>query len=183
MKQNQPIFSISTHVEQDLDDGKYGTEVITIRNVGQTTSQPCKVENKALIKLTKSFEGNRDSLYFQIEDYFNVASNGNTGDNEVYYAKGCGSNRKYSELYFSSLEANKAIKPHCYYFVDKVLLTKIEYTDIYNKDHVRYFMDKTEISHDVYDSILLQCYDDYRFSSLMNLSFPAMKEVIDNLKK
>lgn len=54
VKQNQPVFSISTHLEQDLDDGKYGTEIVTIHNVGHTTSQPCNVKVKAFIKITKA---------------------------------------------------------------------------------------------------------------------------------
>ena len=183
VKQNQPVFSISTSLEQDLDDGKYGTEVVTIRNVGKTTSQPCNVKIRAFVKLTKVVGGERDSLYFQIEDYFNVVSNGNTGDNEVFYAKGNSSNRRYAELYYAAIEASKTVKPHCYYFIDKLMLTKIEYTDIFQKEHVRYFMDKAEITQEIYENMFSNSIDDYRYSSIMTISFSDIKDVIDNLKR
>lgn len=181
-KQNQPVFSISTTLEQDLDDGKYGTDIVTIHNVGQTTSQPCDVKIKTFVKITKAEGTERDSLYFPVEDYFNVVSNGNIGDNEVFYAKGSGSNRKYSEIYYAAIEASKAIKPNCYYFVDKVMLTKIEYSDIYHKEHVLYYRDKETISQKTYENMCSQAVDDYRISSIMTISFPAIKEIIDNLK-
>lgn len=182
-KQNQPVFSISTHLEQDLDDGKYGTEIVTIHNVGYTTSQPCNVKVKAFIKITKAEGAERDSLYFPIEDYFNVASNGDTGDNEVFYAKGSGSNRKYSEIYYAAIEASNAVKPNCYYFIDKVLLTKVEYSDIYQKEHILYYRDNETISQETYEDLCSHAVDDYRISSIMTISFPAIKEIIDNLKK
>jgi hypothetical protein len=182
-KQNQPVFSFSTQLEQDLDDGKYGTEVLTIRNVGQTTSQPCQVKVNVYFKITKSVGADRDSLYFQIEDYFNVASNGDTGDNEVYYAKGCGSNRKYAELYYAAIEESKKEESNCYFFIDKFTITKIEYCDIYNKEHIRYYMDKAEISKELYNNIVSQAYDDYRFNSLRNISFSGIKTIIDDVHK
>lgn len=181
-KQNQPVFSISTHSEQDLDDGKYGTEIVTIHNVGQTTSQPCNVDIKAFIKITKAEGTKRDSLYFMIEDYFNVVSNGETGDSEVFYAKGNGSNRKYAEIYCAAIEASKSLKANCYYFIDKVLLTKISYSDIYHKEHTFYYRGKETISQDMYENICSQAVDNYSINSIMTISFSTMKEKIDNLK-
>lgn len=181
VSQNQPVFSFSTQLEQDLDDGKYGTEILAIRNVGQTTSQPCQVKTNVYFKITKAAGGERDSLYFQIEDYFNVVSNGDTGESEVYYAKGLGSNRKYAELYYAAVEASKKDESNCYFFVDKFILTKIEYSDIYNNEQVRYYMDKAEISKEKYDDIVSKAYDDYRFNSLRNITFSGIKTIIDDI--
>lgn len=183
VRQNQPVFSISKQLEQDLDDGKYGTEIFTIRNVGHTMSQPCEVKVSVFFKITKTKGAQRDSLYFPIEDYFNMASNGNTGDDEVYYAKGSGSNRKYSDIYYAAIEASKETKPDSYYFIDKFILTKIEYSDIFDRKHVRFFMDKGEISKESYDKIVTQGYNDYRYNSLMNISFSAIKNVVDDIHK
>lgn len=183
VRQNQPVFSISRQLEQDLDDGKYGTEVLTIRNVGHTMSQPCQVKVSVIFKITKTNGSQRDSLYFSIEDYFTMASYGNTGDNEIYYAKGSGSNRKYSEIYYAAIEASKETKPDGYYFIDKLILTKIEYSDIYDMKHVRFFMNRDGISKEFYDNIVAQSHDDYRYNSLMSISFPAIKKVVDDIHK
>lgn len=181
-KQNQPVFSIFFQLERDLDDGKYGTEIIAIRNVGHTTSQPCNVTVETFVKITKTDGIEKDSLYFPIIDYFSVAFNGNTGDNEVYYAIGDGSQRKYCEIYNAAIEASKSTTPNCYYFVNKVVLTKIEYQDIYNKKHELYFEGKKSISQERYDNICSQTVDDYSICSIRTISFPPMKEAIDKLK-
>lgn len=44
-------------------------------------------------------------------------------------------------------------------------------------------MDKGEISKESYDKIVTQGYNDYRYNSLMNISFSAIKNVVDDIHK
>lgn len=106
-RQNQPVFSISLHTEKDSDDEIKGTEILRISNVGHTTIQPCDVDADVYLMLEKSEGGQKDTLFFPIYDYFTYAVSGNTGDDEIYYAYGHGSLRKFAELYKATIGSMK----------------------------------------------------------------------------
>lgn len=193
-KQNQPVFRISTRLEHDKSDGIYGTEYIIINNLGHATMEPCDVDVITYFKLRKHQFGQTDILlYFPIRDYFYLSNEGNTGDDEIFFSYGSGNNRKFGELYDAVLQANDSSKHSqstCLFFLDKVILTKIKYKDIYDDEHVRYYINKMAVSDDKYNNIVSQGYTaekdknyDYSLYSINTISFSAMKQVIDGMSK
>ena len=114
---DQPHFRISLTSEQDADDGKYGTDVLSVINVGKHTLEPCEVNADVFIRLIRSKGVERDTIYAHIGDYFAWAYRGNTGDEEVYYSKSPGGNRKYSEIYLGAINDKGERSNMVYYFI------------------------------------------------------------------
>ena len=151
---NQPIFRVLTHLERDLDDGKFGSESLTIRNVGMQTLNPCHVDVRVFFRFTSSNGKERDSVFVEAYNYFTYACYGNTGDSEVYSASGPGNNRKYAQLYQEAIQDGKDGKDRVYYFLDKLILTRIEYEDIHADKHIVCFCNSTSLREDDYNRIV-----------------------------
>lgn len=179
-KQNQPVFSISSKYEQDLNDGKYGTELLIIRNVGHIIPQPCDIKTNVLFKITKTNGFEQNSLYFPISHYFNYFTTDNIGDNEIYSAIGKGNNRVFSDIYSAAIEASNVEKDFSYY-IEKQILIKIKYCDIYDKEHTLYFMDQMSIPEETYDNVISKSNNPNCLKNLRNISFPIMKCMVDEL--
>ena len=145
--QNQPIFDILVRQQQDSDDGKYGTDVMEVRNIGSKVKY-CKVESTVFFCLSKHYLSQRDSLYAEIKDYFYATVNSNVGDGLIMQQWCPGNNRIFCEGY------NKAIHDShdgIHYFYDKVILLKIDYQDILDENHTQYYKDNIQISEEQYN--------------------------------
>ncbi len=175
---SQPVFKISTKLEQDLDDGKWGTDILVISNVGHSASQPCDTEVRTFFKLTCSDGINKDSVIASVEDYFNLAYRGNTGDEEVYSAIGQGSNRVYANIYHEALRDGKDGERRKYYFLEKLIMIKIKYVDIHNESHTRYYCNHIMISEDDYNDVIRQNERYHLYFSLKDISYAALKDAL-----
>lgn len=177
-KQVQPIFSIFVYQQQDLDDGKYGTEILEVRNIGAKVLD-VKIDTDVFFRITRHEINQNDTIYFEISDYFNMSYSDNKGSDLIETALGTSSNRMFSKEYQKAI---KASHDGIIYFLDKIILSKITYRDILNEKHTIYFEGKNEIEQSLYDS-----YFNFAKKSsteglaLRNISFEQMKTLIDEL--
>ena len=178
--QVQPIFSIVVHQQQDMDDGKYGTDVLNVRNIGAKI-QDFTVDVNVFFRLSRHDMARNDTIYFEVLDYFNASSVDKTGNELIKSTFGVSNNRLFFYLYQQALDiSHKGV----IYFLDKVILTKITYIDVLKKGHVVYFDEGREISQQQY-----QNYFDYAQQTsnagfaLQKLKFAQMKAQIDACSK
>lgn len=175
---DQPIFQISSTYERDSNDNVYGTQSISVANVGNHTIGPCEVDVDVYIKLTRTIVGRHDDpIYAHIGDYFSISCGGNTKE-EVFYSITPGNNRKFGEIYTEAVNEPKEKDRIVYYFIDKVLLLKIVYNDIHNKEHERYYMYNKEITKGEYDRIHQESEERGLSFTLSDISYARLKEAI-----
>ena len=174
---DQPIFQMSSTYVRDSNDDVYGTQSISVANVGNHTIGLCKVDVDVYIKLTRTIDGKDDSIYALIGDYFSISHSGNTKD-DVFYSITPGNNRKFGEIYTEAVNEPKEKNRIVYFFIDKVLLLKINYTDIHNKEHERYYMFNKEIVKEEYDRIHHESNGRGLFFTLSDISYAKLKEAI-----
>lgn len=175
---SQPVFKISTKFEQDLDDGKWGTEILTISNVGHSTSQPCDTDVRVFFKFIRSDGVKKDSVIASVDDYFNLAYRGNTGDEDVYSACGQGSNRIYANLYHEAVIDGKEGEKRYYYFIEKLVMIKISYVDIHGESHVKYYNNKIGITEGNYNDVITENDEHHLYFSLKSISYSSLKEAL-----
>ena len=176
-------------LERNPENGIFETENLEIYNKGQAMTQICETDVDVYFELVKSEGLKSDTIYFPVYDYFTYSVIGNVGDEEICHCGGRDNHKKFIELYHSTIEAINSSN-NLYYFIYKVFLSKIEYTDIYEEKHIRYYIDKKEVSKEKYDKIVAhsyECnkYDNYNYSlnKLVTISFSDMKQVIDNVDR
>lgn len=178
--QSQPIFDISVRQQQDGDDGKYGTDVLEVCNIG-TKVKYCKVETSVFFCLSKHYLSHRDSLYAEIKDYFFATVNSNVGDGLIMQQWCPGNNRIFCEGY------NEAINDShdgIYYFYDKVILLKIDYKDISDENHTQYYKGNLQIRKEQYDYYFDSASSSWgvHFFTLRDDIYKEMKKTIDEEK-
>ena len=96
---------------------------------------------------------------------------------------GTRSNRIFAENYMQAIQASK--KGDGLYFFDKIILSKITYTDILGEKHTLYFDRNNEISEDIYKKyfeVSNNVWNNIAFS-LNDISFNRMKEKIEDYKR
>lgn len=174
--QNQPIFDICVYQQQDSDDGKYGTDILEIRNIGEKMTS-CEVTANVFFAISYHYLNTRDTIYAEVKDYFMAAvHNGN--DKGLVEKRWCpGNNRVFCEGYDASM---KDSKDGIYYFYDKIVLVKIEYTDVLREKHTIYFKRGKEISESEYNHYLdatKQVFG-YEFFSLNSVDYHHLKDVL-----
>lgn len=145
-KQNQPLFSIVVRQQQDLDDGKYGTDILYVSNVGSKVLD-FEIDADVFFSLSKCDGMDNDTVYFEVLDYFNTSSIDIAENNLIKSTWGVGNNRAYCKLYQQSIDASYG---EVFYFLDKVILCKVKYEDILKEIHTLYFEGEREISEDQY---------------------------------
>jgi len=150
---NQPIFSVYTEIVRDKEneDEIKGTEYLFVENNGQKYTSST-VDETVFFSLEKYFKGRKTKVIVEIPDYFFVGHpNSSQKSSIVYMGEGIGSNRFYYRL------QNEAINDHenefTFYSIEKIILVKVTYTDIYKEDHVKYYNKNQEIKQDEYQSI------------------------------
>lgn len=178
--QNQPIFDILIKQQQDSDDGKYGTDVLEVRNVGSKVKY-CNVKSTVFFCLSKHYFSQGDSLYAEIKDYFHATVNSNVGDGLIMQKWCPGNNRIFCEGY------NEAIHDShdgFYYFYDKIILLKIDYQDILNEKHTQYYKDNIQISEAQYNRYFNSSSASWgvHFFTLRDEIYKDMKKKIDEEK-
>ena len=180
---DQPHFQISLKSEKDTDDGKYGTDILTVTNIGEHTIEPCEVKADVFIRMTRSKLAQRDTIYALVGDYFMMAYKGNIGDEDVYYSKSTGSNRIYSEIYMEALNDKSQRGDLVYYLIDKVLLLRINYTDIHGEKHEKYYSYSKEIGKEEYTRVFEESDSRGLFFSLNNITYEKLKDALVKIDK
>lgn len=145
-KQCQPIFDIVIKQQQDSDDGKYGTDILEVRNIGGKIPF-CKIESSVFFCLSYHHKGIRDSICVKIADYFYASISNTVGDGLITQEWCPGNNRKFCEGYFQAINDSH---DETVYFYDKIVLLKIDYKDIMNESHTIYYKKNIQISEEQY---------------------------------
>lgn len=160
----QPFFKVCTRLEQDTDDGTYGTEHLVVKNKGFQNITP-KVSRTVLFEMSRNRNGDKDSILVKVADYFNYTETDNADDEIIYHSLGRGNNRVFHKLYMEAL-ADKG-EDGVYYWFDKIILVKIDYTDLLKEKHSVYFINKVVVDKDEYQKMLSRVNkEDYYLSSL-----------------
>lgn len=177
-KQTQPIFVVKIWQQQDGDDGKYGTEILEAHNYGSRI-QKCAISTSVFYRLVRNKDLQNDTIYAQVLDYFNSSVIDNSNDTMIERMWGTGNNRIFAENYMQAIQVSK--KEDGLYFFDKIILSKITYTDILGEEHTLFFDRNNEISEEIYNGyfdVSRKVWNNIAFS-LDKISFNLMKEKMD----
>lgn len=177
-KQTQPIFVVKIWQQQDGDDGKYGTEILEVHNYGSRI-QKCAISTSVFYRLVRNKDLQNDTIYAQVLDYFNSSVIDNSNDTMIERMWGTGNNRIFAENYMQAIQVSK--KEDGLYFFDKIILSKITYTDILGEEHTLFFDRNNEISEEIYNGyfdVSRKVWNNIAFS-LDKISFNLMKEKMD----
>lgn len=177
-KQTQPIFVVKIWQQQDGDDGKYGTEILEVHNYGSRI-QKCAISTSVFYRLVRNKDLQNDTIYAQVLDYFNSSVIDNSNDTMIERMWGTGNNRIFAENYLQAIQVSK--KGDGLYFFDKIILSKITYTDILGEEHTLFFDRNNEISEEIYNGyfdVSRKVWNNIAFS-LDKISFNLMKEKMD----
>lgn len=177
-KQTQPIFVVKIWQQQDGDDGKYGTEILEVHNYGSRI-QKCAISTSVFYRLVRNKDLQNDTIYAQVLDYFNSSVIDNSNDTMIERMWGTGNNRIFAENYMQAIQVSK--KEDGLYFFDKIILSKITYTDILGEEHTLFFDRNNEISEEIYNGyfdVFRKVWNNIAFS-LDKISFNLMKEKMD----
>lgn len=177
-KQTQPIFVVKIWQQQDGDDGKYGTEILEVHNYGSRI-QKCAISTSVFYRLVRNKNLQNDTIYAQVLDYFNSSVIDNSNDTMIERMWGTGNNRIFAENYMQAIQVSK--KEDGLYFFDKIILSKITYTDILGEEHTLFFDRNNEISEEIYNGyfdVSRKVWNNIAFS-LDKISFNLMKEKMD----
>ncbi len=177
-KQTQPIFVVKIWQQQDGDDGKYGTEILEVHNYGSRI-QKCAISTSVFYRLVRNKDLQNDTIYAQVLDYFNSSVIDNSNDTMIERMWGTGNNRIFAENYMQAIQVSK--KGDGLYFFDKIILSKITYTDILGEEHTLFFDRNNEISEEIYNGyfdVSRKVWNNIAFS-LDKISFNLMKEKMD----
>ena len=177
-KQTQHIFVVKIWQQQDGDDGKYGTEILEVHNYGSRI-QKCAISTSVFYRLVRNKDLQNDTIYAQVLDYFNSSVIDNSNDTMIERMWGTGNNRIFAENYMQAIQVSK--KGDGLYFFDKIILSKITYTDILGEEHTLFFDRNNEISEEIYNGyfdVSRKVWNNIAFS-LDKISFNLMKEKMD----
>lgn len=177
-KQNQPIFVVKIWQQQDGDDGKYGTEILEVHNYGSMI-QKCAISTSVFYRLVRNKDLQNDTIYAQVLDYFNSSVIDNSNDTMLERMWGTGNNRIFAENYMQAILVSK--KGDGLYFLDKIILSKITYTDILGEKYTLYFDRNNEISEEIYNKYFdasRKVWNNMTFS-LNGISFDLMKKKLE----
>ena len=177
-KQTQPIFVVKIWQQQDSDDGKYGTEILEVHNYGSRI-QKCAISTSVFYRLVRNKDLQNDTIYAQVLDYFNSSVIDNSNDTMIERMWGTGNNRIFAENYMQAIQVSK--KEDGLYFFDKIILSKITYTDFLGEEHTLFFDRNNEISEEIYNGyfdVFRKVWNNIAFS-LDKISFNLMKEKMD----
>lgn len=178
--QVQPIFSIVVHQLQDMDDGKYGTDVLDVRNVGAKILEST-VDVNVFFRLSRHAVSDNDTIYFEVLDYFNASSSDKSGKELIKSTFGVSNNRLFCNLYQQAIDTSH---DGVVYFLDKVILTKITYRDVLKKEHTLYFERETEIDQQQYQKYFASAQLTSSASMVLRkLKFTQMKAKVDACSK
>lgn len=168
----QPFYRISTLLERDSDDGAYGTEHLIVENKG-FHNVSSKISRTVLFKLTKNHLGNSDSVYIKVGDYFNLTES-TKNDELVCHSLGKGNNRVFFNLYMDALKDRD--EEGTFYWLEKVILVQIDYTDVLKDNRSVYFVDKEEVDRNAYEAIMSRVHEGVFF--LNHLDYQEIKALL-----
>lgn len=147
----QPVFIISTKLEQDSNDNSYGTEHLLVKKIGSPNVTP-EIHVTVLFNLIKVQVGQRNSFPVIVEDYFNTTRVGGSDEEIVYQTYRKGNRRLFYKLYMEALQDKS--ENGVYYWFDEICLVCIEYTDLLHTSHTKYFINKEEVNESRYQDLL-----------------------------
>lgn len=169
----QPFFRIGTFLEEDLDDGSYGTEHIVVKNKGYSNVVP-KIEGTVIFRLKKCCRGENDSVFIEVGDYFNTTSSDGSDDEIVYHSFGKGNNRRFHDLYVEAMNDKNEEGVLC--FLDKIIIVHIDYTDLLKKKHSAFFINKEEVDETTYKKVISQIHHEVFY--LNNIKYKDIKAAL-----
>lgn len=176
--QNQPVFDIGISQQQDSDDGKYGTDILEIRNIGEKMTS-CEITTNVYFALSYHNLSTNDTIYAEVKDYFMATVHFSNDNGLVEKRWAQGNNRIFCEGYAASI---KDSKDGTFYFYDKIVLVKIIYIDILREKHVVYFNRGKEIEESEYTHYIdanRQVFNT-EFFSLNSIDYHHLKDVLDS---
>jgi len=178
---NQPVFDIRYYQIQDKDDGLYGTTILDVNNVGQRVLS-CDVMATAFFCLSKNDHNHKDTVIIKIDDYFYVSTKDSSNPNNIKHCFCPGNNRVFCTEYRNAL--NDPDKGDALFFFDEILLVKVDYTDVFNKQHTLYFDTNKPIDKVTYQHYFIenQKYNEIDIHSLNKISYRRMKDIINSLR-
>lgn len=183
-KLNQPFFSLYTEVSLDNEnkDSIRGNETLYVENYGQKYSF-IHINNNVFFTLGYKSDPDTDSsaVYVHIYDYFfRTSYNNDHNTSEVYRSHGEGANRKFGELYDAAIKDSE--NSSNYFFLNKVILVKISYDDVYDEHHDVFYKfsngDLKKIQSTDYDDIISKGINNKLGYSLEEISYQTMKELM-----
>lgn len=169
----QPIFIVRTRYEQDADDDKWGTEHLIIKQIGFPNIVP-NIQTTVIFKLTNSLMGDKNSISINVGDYFSRTHLDDSEGETIYHTKRDSNHRRYCDLYMEAIHDKN--EDGSVLFFDKIILVRIEYTDILNTKQTRFFMNKDEVDELVYQNVLSNVYNEqYR---LFDIKYDTIKSLL-----
>lgn len=174
--QIQPLFEISTTLEYNSDNTYFETEHLYIRNKGSDIKSfessdfvVCEVVrwNGANYKL--------DTTYAIIDDYFFISNRYPEDDGVLEHSFDKGNNKKFYDLYIEAISNNT---DGFSYFLNMVLLVRIDYTDLMNDRHSLYYLNKREVDRREFVNLLGKVSDENHFS-IDRITFVDLKTLFD----
>lgn len=171
IEQAQPYFVISFELERDSEDDIFGTEHMIVKNLGFRNVSPI-VQKNVFFELTRSYNNQRDTILVKVDDYFCISSSYHSGEELVYRSFDIGNNRKFAEIYWDALQDREH---GCFYFLDKKVLVRIDYTDLLNTQHAKYYIDRNEVTEEHFNKTLSKsnpesyCLKDLSYAKLKGL--------------
>lgn len=141
--------------------------------------QKCAISTSVFYRLVRNKDLQNDTIYAQVLDYFNSSVIDNSNDTMLERMWGTGNNRIFAENYMQAILVSK--KEDGLYFLDKIILSKITYTDILGEKYTLYFDRNNEISEEIYNKYFdasRKVWNNMTFS-LNGISFDLMKKKLE----
>lgn len=177
MEQAQPYFVITFELEKDSEDDIFGTERMVIKNLGFRNVSPI-VQKNVFFELTRSYNTQMDTILVKVDDYFCVSSSNHSGEELVYRSFDVGNNRRFAEIYWDALQDREH---GSLYFLNKIVLVRIDYTDLLNAQHTKYYIDRNEVPEEHFNKTLSK--SNPESFCLKDLSYAKMKELLEQQTK
>ena len=175
--QLQPYFIISTPLEKELEKEVYETQHFFVKNKGYLNVS-VEVSKTVLFGLHKTHNTKRESVYVIVNDYFYYVPFAEPSGEIVYHAYGKGNHGKYCNLYMEALEHSGN---GTYYYMDNIILVQIDYKDLLNTSHTRYFIDKEEVDERQFKEMKSKAHkESYSFK---DLDYAKMQELLEQQGK
>ncbi len=177
MEQMQPYYIIRTSLEMDSTDGIYGTEHLKIFNNGYTNVSSI-VTDIVVFELYRVQKNVIDTVRFKINDYFYAAFHSGSEDGRrVYHTYEQGNYGYFYGLYLDALHDRK---DGVSYFLNKTILVRIDYSDLFGNYHAKYYIDKEEVQEQKYKKKLSSI--QYEVLNLQDLDYKRMKDMFSKSK-
>lgn len=169
-KLKQPVFNIKLVTIDEDNDNKHDNEIMTIQNDGYIVKEISKITVNTIFDVSERSKHNA----FRIIGYFSLITMYQSLNGLIYKSRGLNNHAKFINVYLDALALYKEHRRYVELSVHHI--TKIEYTDIYGEKNVCCFKDRSNISEDVYNTILKQICNQQNPMDIDKVSFRELLE-------